>query len=245
MRITATAQSSGTKKEAFYALNVYEPFDFEIRFQDDTGNFNAGAVEPQPQDITTGGTIYQGESIAKYFSVTYNSPLAEIVTFSFSTSTSRGGIPQNIGGISPMIVPAQCGTSCPGTLLTNINSSETADYDAAITVTATGGGKTHSIQLNPVNIHIPPFDFNVMGWAWSDGIGWISFNSQNCDTDRDELMDRINIGRGSGDAPLFSANCPPDLQPDSSQTPIFNYGAYLDTSIMSFPDTPGRRISAG
>jgi hypothetical protein len=52
---------------------------------------------------------------------------------------------------------------------------------------------------------------NVSGWAWSENIGWISFNSINCDTD----------GNGTSDG---STGCPPN------GTPISNYGVSVVTS---------------
>lgn len=51
---------------------------------------------------------------------------------------------------------------------------------------------------------------NLRGWAWSDGIGWISFSSRNCDMD----------GNNLSDAP--SPPCP------ASGTSIPSYGAHID-----------------
>ncbi len=51
---------------------------------------------------------------------------------------------------------------------------------------------------------------NVSGWAWSDNIGWISFNSINCDGDGDGLSDGL------------TADCP------VVGTPIPNYGVNID-----------------
>lgn len=51
---------------------------------------------------------------------------------------------------------------------------------------------------------------NVSGFAWSENIGWVSFNSSNCDPD--------NNGLSNG-----GAGCP------ASGTPISNYGVNLDT----------------
>lgn len=48
---------------------------------------------------------------------------------------------------------------------------------------------------------------NVFGWAWSDNIGWISFNSADCDFDNNGFRDTGNCG---GD--------------NSITTPSFNYG---------------------
>jgi len=51
-------------------------------------------------------------------------------------------------------------------------------------------------------------EHNVYSWAWSNNIGWISFNSTNCDPDGDGLSDGIT-------------DCP------SVGTPIANYGVNI------------------
>ncbi len=56
---------------------------------------------------------------------------------------------------------------------------------------------------------------NVSGFAWSENIGWISFNSLNCDPDGD--------GKSNG-----IAGCPP------AGTSIANYGVNLDFSTKIF-----------
>jgi PKD repeat protein len=57
---------------------------------------------------------------------------------------------------------------------------------------------------------------NVAGWAWSENVGWISFNSLNCDTNGD--------GKSDGSPP----GCPP------AGTSIANYGVNLDPSTKIF-----------
>lgn len=61
-------------------------------------------------------------------------------------------------------------------------------------------------------------DGSVTGWAWSENIGWISFNSTNCDGNQDGLTDRINYSQ-----------CPVGQ-------PIANYGINiaLDGSITGY-----------
>ncbi len=54
---------------------------------------------------------------------------------------------------------------------------------------------------------------NVSGWAWSENIGWISFNSTNCDTD----------GDGTREASEGTAGCP------AVGTIIPNYGVKIAT----------------
>jgi PKD repeat protein len=57
---------------------------------------------------------------------------------------------------------------------------------------------------------------DLTGWAWSENVGWISFNSLNCDANGD--------GKSDGSPP----GCPP------SGTPIANYGVHLDPSTKAF-----------
>ncbi len=60
-----------------------------------------------------------------------------------------------------------------------------------------------------------PNSDNVSGYAWSENIGWISFNSKNCDRD----------GDGKADAkPPAPAACP------ASGTDVADYGVNIDSS---------------
>ncbi|MBU3925482.1 hypothetical protein KJ854_06175 [Patescibacteria group bacterium] len=46
---------------------------------------------------------------------------------------------------------------------------------------------------------------NVMGFAWSENIGWISFNSLNCDMDDNEVVDvGAPLGCPAAGTALFS-----------------------------------------
>lgn len=51
---------------------------------------------------------------------------------------------------------------------------------------------------------------NISGWAWSENIGWISFNSTNCDSNNDGLTDKGNFNQ-----------CP-------SGNPVVSYGVNID-----------------
>ena len=55
---------------------------------------------------------------------------------------------------------------------------------------------------------------NVLGFAWSENIGWISFNSSNCDTDSNSFIDTDAIGQGCGG--------------DNSTDAVFDYGVNVD-----------------
>jgi len=57
---------------------------------------------------------------------------------------------------------------------------------------------------------------NVYGWAWSENIGWISFNRINCDANNDGLSDGIPAG------------CP------VAGTSIPNYGVNIDSVTGNF-----------
>jgi len=57
---------------------------------------------------------------------------------------------------------------------------------------------------------------NVRGFAWSDTIGWISFNSSDCDTDSNNFVDSGNCGGGN-----------------NSSIPVINYGVKIDKSNVS------------
>jgi hypothetical protein len=56
-----------------------------------------------------------------------------------------------------------------------------------------------------------PSPYNTSGWAWSENIGWISFNSSNCDTDND--------GYSNG-----QLGCP------TNGTAMTNYGVNIDAN---------------
>ncbi len=60
---------------------------------------------------------------------------------------------------------------------------------------------------------------NVNGWAWSENIGWISFNSTNCDVDKDGIYEGSNEGGGITPAP---ANCP-------TSGNVNSYGVNIDS----------------
>jgi hypothetical protein len=60
-----------------------------------------------------------------------------------------------------------------------------------------------------------PADHNVWGWAYSSNIGWISFNSCNCDNGCDSAVPEDLTSNGSN-------GCPP------AGTKISNYGVNID-----------------
>ena len=201
--------TDGLARYATYVLTVYPPFDFDMQYVPATGNFNAAAT-PQDSDIAI---ILQGEAVYPILNITYNSPLPQTVSFATGIAPSASG---NI----TITIPPSCTSTCSIPLV--ITSNDQVDGDFTITITGTGGAKTHTVTYN-LTVNIPPFDYNMYGWAWSDAIGWISFNSRNCDIDWDEVMDRVNVGKGTGDASA-PAQCPPD------GTYMPNYGAHLDFS---------------
>ncbi|MBI4812211.1 hypothetical protein HY798_02035 [Candidatus Falkowbacteria bacterium] len=57
---------------------------------------------------------------------------------------------------------------------------------------------------------------NVSGWAWNSNIGWISFNSKECDTDDNGYIDSGNCGG------------------DNATTPAYSYGVNIDGGTGDF-----------
>jgi hypothetical protein len=66
-----------------------------------------------------------------------------------------------------------------------------------------------------------PADHNVWGWAYSSNIGWISFNSCNCDNGCDSAVPEDLKSNGSN-------GCP------SAGTKISNYGVNIDKNTGHF-----------
>jgi len=60
------------------------------------------------------------------------------------------------------------------------------------------------------NITLAGSGENVTGFAWSENIGWISFNSSDCDTDNNGYIDTDAMVPGCGG--------------DNTTTPTYNYG---------------------
>ncbi len=61
---------------------------------------------------------------------------------------------------------------------------------------------------------------NVSGWAWNSNIGWISFNSTDCDTD----------GNGFIDTDAMVQGCSGDNLTDT----VFDYGVNVDSATGNF-----------
>ena len=61
---------------------------------------------------------------------------------------------------------------------------------------------------------------NVLGFAWSENIGWISFNSSNCDTDNNGFIDTDAITQGCGG--------------DNLTDIVFDYGVNVDLTTGNF-----------
>ena len=173
IQVTGTS-STGLIRYATYVLTVYPPFDFTMKFEPETGNFNALA---DPQDFSQ-GEIYQGESLSSMLIITYNSPLPQTMNFSHTVTPSSSDVAASY--------TASCTETCAIPIFFSAN--EPAEGEYTITLTGTGGGKTHSISYT-LTVTIPPFDYNMRGWAFSDGAGWISFSSRNCDTNWNGKMD--------------------------------------------------------
>ena len=70
------------------------------------------------------------------------------------------------------------------------------------------------LNFNNNNIVLAGTGENVTGFAWSENIGWISFNSLDCDTDANGYIDTDAMVPGCGG--------------DNATTPTFNYGVNVD-----------------
>ncbi|MBI2888924.1 MAG: hypothetical protein HYY60_01295 [Parcubacteria group bacterium] len=75
---------------------------------------------------------------------------------------------------------------------------------------------------------------NVFGFAWSDNIGWISFNSTDCDTNDDGLIDNSNCGSIGNSIASYGVNI-------ASATGAFSGYAWSDNIgwINFAPDASG------
>jgi len=223
--ITITGLSNGgVQKSANYSLTIYPPFDFDLKFTPDTGNFNPAA---NPQDASS-GTVYQGDSLTANFIVSYNSQVNRAVNLSATASPASSGV-------SASLSKSSCAAydSCLLVML-SVNAQSPAEGNFTVTITGdAGSGVTHTASY-ALTVVIPPLNYNVAGWAWSDGVGWISFNSQNCDTNWNGQIDDDDFTDGGANPhPVAPAACQPM---DSADNPITlpvstpNYGVYLDLS---------------
>lgn len=161
---------------------------------------------------STSTVIDQEESASFVATATCNPGPCENTSFSFNN------LPPSSTATSST---SNCVPTC-STIVTIYSSSTTPYGFYTFNVLGTDASDSASASFNLT------IGYNIKGWAWSDGIGWISFNSENCDIDWDRVMDRVNVGSGAGDA-AADAQCPPD------GTTIPQYGAHLDlTSPYEF-----------
>lgn len=217
IRVTGTAVNSLQTQIATYTLTVTGPFEFLMQFDPPTGN---ARQSPNPQD-TMSDTRDQGASVTQNVSVGYDpaGPSIQTVSFSVTKTNISTGLDEPTITVSAI---SDCTTSCLRTMFINTTGGATPTPAGTyiIRLTATGGGVTHSIDYS-LTVTVPPFDYNMRGWAWSQNVGWISFNSQNCDTNWNRIMD---AGDDNTDPPA-SVDCPPR---DGRSMP--NYGAHMDLS---------------
>lgn len=69
---------------------------------------------------------------------------------------------------------------------------------------ACGGQDNSSTPIIAYNVNINPASGIGSGWAWSDEvIGWISFNSNNCDIDGNVFIDSGNCGGDNITTPII------------------------------------------
>lgn len=83
-----------------------------------------------------------------------------------------------------------------------------------VTVTATDSlGNT---GIDTITINFNNADYFLRGFAWSPNIGWISFSSDNCDTDNNNFIDTGMCGG------------------DNSSTPVVEYNVVISRSTGEF-----------
>lgn len=79
---------------------------------------------------------------------------------------------------------------------------------------------------------------NVSGWAWNSNIGWISFNSVDCDVDGDGAYEGANEGNG----PLFPGDADGD-HPAPADCPtsggVSDYGVKTDLTAANLGNFSG------
>ena len=82
---------------------------------------------------------------------------------------------------------------------------------------------------------------NIMGFAWSENIGWISFNSNNCDIDGDGTYEGASEGGGATPAPtgcqISGAVFPYGVNLDSATDNLSGYAWSENIGWISFNPT--------
>ncbi len=73
-------------------------------------------------------------------------------------------------------------------------------------------GLNYNFYRQTANYAQAGYGENIYGWAYNDSIGWISFNSLNCDQDNNGYVDAGNCGG------------------DNATAPIVNYGVNVDSA---------------
>ncbi|MEK7520130.1 MAG: hypothetical protein AAB581_02725, partial [Patescibacteria group bacterium] len=214
IQITATANSVVITRA--YTLTVYGPFDFTLAFADAAPCAGGGA--------TCSVTIAQDQQppLALLVNTNFSAPEAMDVTFTSPVSVNPPNPNVSIFPPSPCQGAAGAQTFCNGLLSISAGGGAEGLFVVTLTGREATTGVTHNVTMN-LTVTVPPVDYNMRGWAWSDTIGWISFNSQNCDTDFDQIMDNDDfLDTGSHDP------APPQCPPLGTIMP--NYGAHLNLS---------------
>ncbi|MBI3685146.1 hypothetical protein HY250_01960, partial [Candidatus Azambacteria bacterium] len=224
IQIKGTSSASSFNKSAYYNFQAYGPYDFVMKYG------SAAGVIPtaNPQD-TSSGTVYQGNDLCCQIVTLTSAPAPTPESISFTASNVPAGVSVYVNGIpadgaTPSCVTDNVSTFCSLSLTFQV-ASTAAKGTNTITLTgnASPSGTSHTITF-ALTVDAPPVSYNVRGWAWSEHLGWISFNSQNCDTNLNQLMDD-----GDFTAPV-SPNSPASTQCPSIGTAILSYGAHLDLS---------------
>lgn len=92
-------------------------------------------------------------------------------------------------------------------------------------------------------------DDNMSGWAWFSTVGWVNFNSTDCDSDEDEIVDDGNyscISEQTPPPPFISALYGVNLNSATGEIEDGSYGWSSNVGWMDFnPIAPTPSLSTG
>jgi len=143
-------------------------------------------------DDATKSTILSGSTT--FYNLTSNTPSKDLYFEAGKTQNIVGTLTIQ-GGDCAMIALRKTGAGAQWTI--NVSNPQTISYVYVKDGNASGNTITVDYYTDAGNntgwtwgtpLSAPPLP-NVSGYAWSENIGWISFNSQNCDSDLDCFSD--------------------------------------------------------
>lgn len=199
--------------------------------------WNLGSTNPSGYKVLRhSGPKYFGDSVRCISDVSLAVPAKVIglsatpgdakITLSW-TAPANGGSPitnykvyrSTTSGSETLVTSGGCSSLGNVLVCTDMGlTNGTTYYYQVSAVNGIGEGpKSDEVSATPVASAVP-FSANVMGFAWSENIGWINFNSKNCDINDNKIYEGLAEG-----AP---ANCP-------LSGSVSVYGVNLDLDITS------------